>query len=300
MVINLKRGLVLLKRIFNEFGFTIKLQWRLNNIDDYMKKNKIDRIIFSTETDNQTDIRDVLFSLGKKSIPVTINPYWVTKGMLIDKRFIGDSLCIDIWSSKLTMTDRFFKRLMDLMIAFLLLVLTSPILILTALFIRLSSRGPIIFSQARAGLSGNNFYIYKFRSMNVTEPGDKKNLQSAKFNDPRFYPFGRFIKKYSIDELPQIFNVIKGDMSIVGPRPHAINHNEIYKELIPEYMQRHIFKPGITGLAQVSGFRGEIKSKNMMEKRVEMDLDYMNNWSLKLDFFIIFKTVFNLKTKQTY
>ena len=160
-----------------DFSMNLDLQLNcsggLNNIDDYMKKNKIDRIIFSTETDNQTDIRDVLFSLGKKSIPVTINPYWITKGMLIDKRFIGDSLCIDIWSSKLTMTDRFFKRLMDLMIAFLLLVLTSPILILTALFIRLSSRGPIIFSQARAGLSGNNFYINKFRSMNDTEPGDK-------------------------------------------------------------------------------------------------------------------------------
>ena len=272
----------------------------LNKIEDFLNTHKIDKIIFSTETEKKNDINNILLKLGNKAIPVSINPYWVTKSMSLKKNFIGESLIIDIWSSKLTFTDRILKRLMDLVLSFLILIITSPIILLTCFIIKISSPGPIIFKQSRYGLSGIKFNIYKFRSMNVTEAGDTENLKSAKKNDPRFYPFGSIIRKFSVDELPQLFNVIKGDMSIVGPRPHAVNHNEIYKRLIPEYMQRHILKPGITGLAQVNGLRGEIKHPKMMQKRVEMDLEYLNNWSIKLDFSIIFETIFNINTKQTY
>ena len=272
----------------------------LSEIDSFCLQNRVDRIIFSTETETKNDINNILFYLGNKAIPVSINPYWVTRSMSIKKNFIGDSLLVDIWSSNLTLTDRVAKRLIDLFFSSLLLLIISPLLLLICLIIKFTSKGPIIFKQARYGLFGNKFNIYKFRSMKVTEPGDKQNLRSATLNDSRTYPFGSFMRKFSIDELPQLFNVIKGDMSLVGPRPHAVNHNEIYKEIIPEYMQRHILKPGITGLAQVNGLRGEIKNSKMMEKRVEMDLEYLNNWSLKLDFLIIFETFFNLNTKQTY
>jgi len=158
----------------------------------------------------------------------------------------------------------------------------------------------VLFVQDRYGLDGHRFRIYKFRTMTVQEAGDVKGLQQARRNDPRVTPLGGFLRRWSLDELPQLLNVLKGDMSLVGPRPHAVAHNEQYRKLIPGYMQRHGFKPGITGLAQVQGWRGETRSVEAMVKRVESDLSYQRDWSLKLDLKIMIKTLLRLRSDNAY
>jgi putative colanic acid biosynthesis UDP-glucose lipid carrier transferase len=181
------------------------------------------------------------------------------------------------------------KRLEDVVLALLILVLISPILLCIAIAVKLSSPGPVIFRQRRYGLDGEEILVYKFRSMRVTEDGDK--IEQARKNDDRVTPLGRILRKTSMDELPQFVNVLQGRMSIVGPRPHAVAHNELYRGLIKSYMVRHKVKPGITGWAQVNGFRGETDSLEKMEGRIRCDLDYLRNWSLRLDLLIIARTI---------
>ncbi|RME08664.1 MAG: exopolysaccharide biosynthesis polyprenyl glycosylphosphotransferase, partial [Bacteroidetes bacterium] len=159
-----------------------------------------------------------------------------------------------------------------------------------ALAVKLSSKGPVLFKQRRYGLDGQIVEVWKFRSMTVTEDGD--NIRQARKNDPRVTPVGSFLRRTSLDELPQFINVLQGRMSIVGPRPHAVAHNEQYRKLIKGYMWRHKVKPGITGWAQVNGWRGETDTLEKMKKRVEYDLDYIRRWSLWLDLKIILLTVF--------
>jgi putative colanic acid biosynthesis UDP-glucose lipid carrier transferase len=180
------------------------------------------------------------------------------------------------------------KRLSDIVISSVILLLIWPVLLLVALGVKLMSPGPIIFKQRRYGLDGKEILVYKFRSMTVTEDGDKTYKQVTK-NDPRVPPFGHFMRKTSLDELPQFFNVLEGSMSIVGPRPHAVAVNEQYRRLIPGYMVRHKVKPGITGWAQVNGFRGG-DDLDSMRHRIEYDLEYLRHWSLRLDLNIILKT----------
>ncbi|XOV86668.1 MAG: undecaprenyl-phosphate glucose phosphotransferase [Pseudomonadota bacterium] len=191
------------------------------------------------------------------------------------------------------------KTLMDKILASIALVLLSPLMILTAIAVKLSSPGPILFKQKRHGWDGRILEIYKFRSMVVHEETSGQVTQ-AKKGDQRITPVGRFIRRTSIDELPQLFNVLGGSMSLVGPRPHAIAHNEMYKEQIHSYMLRHRIKPGLTGLAQVNGFRGETDTLDKMESRVNYDLAYINNWSIWLDIEILFRTVFVLLGKNAY
>ncbi len=180
------------------------------------------------------------------------------------------------------------KRLLDVLMASFALVLLSPLTLLIALGVRLSSPGPVIFRQRRYGLDGKEIVVYKFRSMSVTEDGDKTYTQVSR-NDARVTPFGAFIRRTSLDELPQLLNVLEGKMSIVGPRPHAVAVNEQYRKVIPSYMVRHKVKPGITGWAQVNGYRGGDDLESMT-KRISCDLEYMNNWSLRLDLLIMIKT----------
>ncbi len=181
------------------------------------------------------------------------------------------------------------KRLSDLVIASVILLLISPVMLLIAVGIKLTSRGPVLFKQRRYGLDGEEIKVYKFRSMTVTEDGDR--VVQAKKNDQRVTPFGRILRRTSLDELPQFINVLQGCMSVVGPRPHAVAHNEMYRKVIKGYMIRHKVKPGVTGWAQVNGLRGETETLDKMAARVEYDLDYIRNWSLILDLWIIFKTV---------
>jgi putative colanic acid biosysnthesis UDP-glucose lipid carrier transferase len=194
---------------------------------------------------------------------------------------------------------RLAKRASDIVIASIILLLISPLMTAIAALVKLTSPGPVFFKQRRYGLNGQEIVVYKFRSMTVTEDGD--NVTQATRNDTRCTPIGKFLRSSSLDELPQFINVLQGRMSIVGPRPHAVAHNEQYRKLISGYMLRHKVKPGITGWAQVNGYRGETNSLDKMARRVEYDLQYMSNWSLTFDLEIIFKTLITvLRDKNAY
>jgi len=170
-----------------------------------------------------------------------------------------------------------------------ILLLLSPLMLLTALLIKLDSHGPVLFFQTRNGFNGRAFRIVKFRSMHVLEDGNA--IRQATRTDPRVTRLGRWLRRANIAELPQLFNVLKGDMSLVGPRPHAVAHNNEYDKVIANYALRNHVKPGITGLAQVNGCRGETPTTDLMEHRVAYDLRYINNWSIWLDIRILFRTL---------
>ena len=186
--------------------------------------------------------------------------------------------------------NRVIKEIEDKVFSFFILLLVSPIMLVIAIAIKLESKGPILFKQRRHGWNGDEIKVYKFRSMRVHNEDEGKVTQATR-NDDRVTKVGRFIRKTSLDELPQFFNVLQGRMSIVGPRPHALAHNEEYKDRVEYYMQRHKVKPGITGWAQVNGLRGETDTIEKMTKRVEYDLFYIENWSLWFDIRIIAKTI---------
>ncbi|MDD1782363.1 undecaprenyl-phosphate glucose phosphotransferase [Enterovibrio sp. ZSDZ35] len=210
---------------------------------------------------------------------------------------IGNIPTISIHDTPFYGTDGWFKRAQDIVLASLIILLISPVLIGVALGVKLSSPGPVIFKQFRYGLDGRPIKVWKFRSMSTMDNGAV--VKQATKNDPRITPFGAFIRKTSLDELPQFFNVLQGRMSIVGPRPHAVAHNEEYRTIVDRYMLRHKVKPGITGLAQVNGYRGETDTLEKMQKRVEFDLKYIQSWSTWLDLKIIFKTIFKGFTGKT-
>jgi putative colanic acid biosynthesis UDP-glucose lipid carrier transferase len=202
---------------------------------------------------------------------------------------IGGVPVVSLLESPITGTNHLVKRGTDIVLASLILVLTLPVLLALALGVKLSSPGPVIFKQRRTGLDGKEILVYKFRSMTTQDNGSV--VQQATRSDPRITPFGAFIRKTSLDELPQLFNVLLGSMSLVGPRPHAVAHNEAYRKIVQAYMLRHKVRPGITGWAQVNGFRGETDTVDKMAARVHYDLEYLRNWSLGLDLKIIARTV---------
>lgn len=189
------------------------------------------------------------------------------------------------------------KALLDKTLALLAIVLLSPLLLLCAALIKLTSPGPVIFKQDRHGWNGQVINVWKFRSMHVHTD---QHVRQANRNDPRITAVGRFMRRTSLDELPQLFNVLQGHMALVGPRPHAVAHNDFYSGRIHAYMARHRIKPGITGLAQISGCRGETDTLEKMQKRVDIDLKYINTWSLWLDIKILLKTPFTLLSKDIY
>jgi putative colanic acid biosynthesis UDP-glucose lipid carrier transferase len=196
---------------------------------------------------------------------------------------------IAVCETPFTGIDGTVKRVSDFILALLIVVLISPLLLAIALAVKLSSPGPVVFKQRRYGLDGDEIVVYKFRTMSVCEDGG--TIRQATRNDSRVTPLGAILRRSSLDELPQFINVLQGRMSIVGPRPHAVAHNELYRTLIKGYMIRHKVKPGITGWAQVNGYRGETDTLDKMQGRIDYDLDYLRNWSLKLDLKIILKTV---------
>src|SRR5690606_29802481 len=198
---------------------------------------------------------------------------------------------LDLSCSPMGGPARVFKRTEDILIGGLISLLILPVCLAIAIAIKATSPGPVVFKQYRTGINGKKFKVYKFRSMVVHQENGDGVTQATK-NDARITPIGAFLRRTSLDELPQFFNVLQGRMSLVGPRPHALAHNDYYKDLVESYMQRHKVKPGITGWAQVNGYRGETDTLDKMQKRVEYDLWYIDNWSLWLDVKIIFMTVF--------
>jgi putative colanic acid biosynthesis UDP-glucose lipid carrier transferase len=197
---------------------------------------------------------------------------------------------LNLSASHVTGTTRLIKEIEDRVLALLILVLITPLMLVIAVAVKVTSKGPVFFRQKRNGWNGNVIKVYKFRTMYVHQEHDGRVSQATK-NDPRITPLGAFLRRTSLDELPQFINVLQGRMSIVGPRPHALAHSDYYKELVPRYMLRHKVKPGITGWAQVHGFRGETETLEKMEKRVEYDLYYIEHISLWLDLQIIAMTI---------
>ena len=206
---------------------------------------------------------------------------------------------IDLSHSPLQGFKATTKTLLDLILSAIGLVLLTPLMLVVAVLIKLESPGPILFSQRRYGVGGKEILVHKFRTMTVTEDGE--NIKQATPNDIRITRVGKILRSTSIDELPQLLNVLSGNMSLVGPRPHAVAHNEMYRKLIGGYMKRHSIKPGITGLAQVSGCRGETQTVDDMQRRVDFDREYLKTWSIKLDLLIILKTIYQvLRGEQAY
>ncbi len=222
-------------------------------------------------------------------VPVSVE----TIGLNLKREYLDDIEIYSTYENPLeNPANKLLKRVFDIVLSIVFLIPTALIFPIIYLIIKIQSPGPIFFKQVRTGLDGKDFYCYKFRSMHVNKDVDR--LQATK-DDPRKYPFGNFMRKTNIDELPQFWNVLKGDMSIVGPRPHMLAHTEQYSALIGKYMVRHFVKPGVTGWAQVTGFRGETKELWQMEGRVVRDIWYMEHWSVWLDMRIIWltaKTIF--------
>lgn len=266
----------------------------------WLDANSVDAIVFSHVPRQDISMDQLLQLFGDTCLPVIYAPGWASPGMRFAPDRIGDIHCIDLWGGEGSLIDRQLKRAMDLSLAGIGLLFISPLLLAIAVAVALSSPGPVFYAQDRYGLDGRRFRILKFRSMRVLEAGDQPGLRQATRNDPRITPIGRFLRRWSLDELPQLINVIRGDMSLVGPRPHAVDHNEQYRRLIPGYMQRHGFKPGITGLAQVEGWRGETPDLQSMARRIDADLRYQRDWSLSLDIKILIKTLIRIRSPQAY
>ncbi|MFN8436190.1 MAG: undecaprenyl-phosphate glucose phosphotransferase [Cytophagales bacterium] len=240
-------------------------------------------------------LRDLLIESEKDLVKLRLIPVIsenVTQGF-INLKYMAGMPVISIRKDPLDNESRKeHKRIFDILFSSLvILLIMSWLYPLIALIIKLTSKGPVLFKQERSGKDNESFMCYKFRTMKMNKDSDKK--QATK-DDDRITPIGKFLRKSSLDEFPQFFNVFKGDMSIVGPRPHMIKHTEEYRAIINKYMVRHYIKPGITGWAQVNGFRGNTSNNYYMRKRVEFDIWYMENWSLMLDIKIIFLTVFNI------
>ncbi len=264
----------------------------VDELKNYIVNNTFDEIWITLPLRSENRVRFILEMLKYSTITIRYVPDIFAFHLLNHSvNEVAGIPVIDISSSPMVGWNRYLKAIEDRVLAFLIVIVISPVLIIVALVIKVTSSGPILFKQKRDGWDGQTIRIYKFRSM-VSHVEMEGIITQAKKNDVRITKVGAFLRKTSLDELPQFFNVLQGRMSIVGPRPHAIAHNEQYKELIDSYMRRHKVKPGITGWAQINGFRGETDTLDKMKKRIEFDLFYIENWSLWFDLRIIFITIF--------
>jgi putative colanic acid biosynthesis UDP-glucose lipid carrier transferase len=263
---------------------------KMADIAPYVREHHIKMIFISQPISAQPRIRKLLDELQDTTASVYFLPD-IYIFDLMQARFdnVGGMPVIAICESPFTGFNSMIKRASDIILASLIQIGLTPIMLVIALAVKMTSPGPVIFKQRRYGLYGEEIIVYKFRSMTVAEDGAK--VVQAKKNDQRVTKIGGFLRRSSLDELPQFINVLQGRMSIVGPRPHAVAHNEQYRKLIKGYMLRHKVKPGITGWAQVNGLRGETETLDKMEARIQYDLDYLRNWSLWLDLWIVVRTV---------
>ena len=272
----------------------------MNELAAIVKQQRIQQIFLSLPMASQPRILQVLDDLKDTTASISFVPdMFVTDLIQGQARSAYGMPIIAVCDTPFRAGNGLIKRASDIVFASLILLLISPVLLGIALAVKFTSPGPAIFKQRRYGLAGEEIVVYKFRSMTVTEDGAA--IAQATKGDQRITPLGAFLRKSSLDELPQFVNVLQGRMSIVGPRPHAVAHNEMYRKLIKGYMVRHKVKPGITGWAQVNGYRGETETLDKMKARIDHDLDYLRNWSLKLDVLIILKTVrLVLKDQSAY
>ena len=267
-----------------------KLIGEMENLAIIIKANNIQVIYLSLPMASQPRIHQILDTLKDTTASIYFVPdMFMTDLIQGHSSLVCGTPVISVCETPFKSFDGITKRISDSIFSIAILTLISPVIVLIALAIKFDSKGPIIFKQHRYGLDGDEIIIYKFRSMSVTE--STGHIKQATKDDSRITKLGRLLRKTSLDELPQFINVLQGRMSIVGPRPHAVSHNEHYRKLVKGYMVRHKVKPGITGWAQVNGFRGETDTLEKMQGRIDYDLDYLRNWSLKLDILIILKTI---------
>lgn len=261
----------------------------LAELPEYVRQHAIDIVYITTSVWHEETLATLMEELQDTTTCVHIVPNIFMLNLMQAKfREINGIPLIAVWEVPFSDLQYILKRAIDIIFATLVLVLLSPLMVLIAIGVKCSSPGPVFFKQHRYGLNGQKILIYKFRSMTVMENGH--TVIQAKRNDLRTTKFGAFLRRTSLDELPQFINVLQNRMSIVGPRPHAISHNEQYRKLIRGYMLRHKVKPGITGWAQIHGLRGETDTLDKMKKRVDYDLQYLKIWSLRLDLLIILRT----------
>ena len=266
---------------------------KISELAEYVRKNNIDVIYIALPIRHVDRTKKLLDELHDTTASIYFVPDIFVFDLIQSRTYeINGVPVVALCESPFFGVSGLLKRISDLFIASIAVTVTAPLMVAIGLGIKLTSKGPAIFKQRRYGLDGQEITVLKFRTMNVTQDSD--DIPQAKRDDSRVTPFGAILRRYSLDELPQFFNVLEGKMSVVGPRPHAVAHNEMYRKLIKGYMIRHKVLPGITGLAQVSGYRGETSDIAYMEKRIECDLNYLRYWSLNLDLQIIFKTVLTI------
>lgn len=260
-----------------------------DDLGEFVRREAVNIVYITLPMANSPRIRELLADLRNSTATVYFVPdvfgFDLIQARVVD---LNGLPALAICDTPLRGLNAWIKRLMDLALAGFGVVLLAPLLLLVGVLVCATSRGPALFKQRRYGLNGEEILVYKFRSMTVREDGAE--VRQATINDQRVTPLGRFLRRTSIDELPQLLNVLEGRMSLVGPRPHAVAHNELYRRQINGYMVRHKVRPGITGWAQVHGLRGETDTIDKMEQRVRYDLEYLSNWSLALDLKIMLKT----------
>ena len=281
------------------FGKIAPSLGRLEQLIDLIAQHNVRTVYFAIPLNASEIVESLYFRLLDKHVAV----HWVPD--IFSLRLVNHTVSEIAGVPVLTLSEtpligsrRLMKFVEDFCLSYVLLVLLAPVMLAIAVAIKLDSPGPIFFRQARLGWGGKRFHIWKFRSMVVHD--DHGAVTQARKGDPRITRVGAFLRRTSLDELPQIFNVILGEMSLVGPRPHAVQHDAEYAQHIAHYFARHNIKPGITGLAQVRGHRGETREIEQMMLRVESDIEYINNWSVWLDLAILLRTTRALTGKNAY
>lgn len=271
-------------------SLSFPLLGRLADLPNYAQTVGVDVIYLSLPMATQPRIMNLLDELRDTTASIYFVPDMFVTDLIQGRMASVDGVpVVAVCESPFTGVNGVIKRTSDVVLSMLILTLLAPLMLCIAVAVKLTSPGPVIFKQRRYGLDGREILVYKFRSMSVCEDGTA--ITQATRNDQRVTPLGAFLRKTSLDELPQFINVLQGRMSIVGPRPHAVAHNELYRKLIKGYMVRHKVKPGITGWAQVNGLRGETETLDKMQARIDHDLDYLRNWTLRFDLYIIYRSV---------
>ena len=269
----------------------------MNAVADFVREENVSEILLAVSWHNKERIdfireRIKFLPVSAKLLPDaqirTLTNYASSAGQRI--------LSLEIQRAPLSLTERLVKRALDIVLGFLALMFFVPVMVLTALAIKFDGPGPIIFRQNRKGFNGQQFVMFKFRTMRVEENGS--TVTQATPHDPRVTAIGKVLRAASIDELPQLVNVLRGEMSLIGPRPHALAHDNYFEKLLEDYAFRHHVKPGMTGWAQVNGLRGATPTVDLISRRVKMDLWYINNWTLWLDVQILMKTFFEVLRKR--
>jgi Undecaprenyl-phosphate glucose phosphotransferase len=275
---------------------------KINDIVEFARRTRVDLVLFALPISAETRILEMLKKLWVLPVDIRLSAH--TNKLRFRPRsysYLGSVPTLDVFEQPITDWDMVLKWLFDRVVGAMLLILLAPVMALVALAIKLDSPGPVLFRQKRFGFNNERIDVFKFRSL-YHHQADPLAAKVVTKNDPRVTRVGRFIRKTSLDELPQLFNVVfKGNLSIVGPRPHAVQgklQSRLFDEAVDGYFARHRVKPGITGWAQINGWRGEIDNEEKIQKRVEFDLYYIENWSLLFDLYILFKTPIALMTKN--